>query len=170
VPCGEPSPWRADGARSGSAAARPPAEYQRVERWLKPRRAPRRRARTAAAKRSRGGDGRPDSRGIYSTGHRFRATEFARRLARHTRPWRASRSPPWRRTAPVGPRRAPAISPLQPFGIGSHCRAQGRPIDGPRELPPGRYTVILEPAAVLDLTARCFPTSAPPPSATAAVF
>ncbi len=74
------------------------------------------------------------------------------------KPWRSSPSPPWPTIAPAGPK-ASAVS---------HAFHRSRwrwPAAPPkrrvsrailRRSPPGRYTVILEPAAVLDLVGQMF--------------
>ena len=92
--------------------------------------------------------------GIYSTdATRFRAAEFARRGGvAIARPWRAFPSPRWRETARAGPRPAPATTASSiRWNWRARPRARRRHRADPRELPAGRYTVILEPAAVLDL-------------------
>ena len=73
------------------------------------------------------------------------------------RPWRASPSPRWPATVPGGPRPAPAtVRALDPVALARSAARKAAASRDPRELPPGRYTVILEPAAVLDLVGQMF--------------
>ena len=49
------------------------------------------------------------------------------------------------------------LAALNPLELALTAARKGAESSAPRELPPGRYTVILEPAAVLDLVGQMFP-------------
>jgi predicted Zn-dependent protease len=49
------------------------------------------------------------------------------------------------------------LAALNPLELAQTAARKATDSKAPRELPPGRYTVILEPAAVLDLTGQMFP-------------
>jgi predicted Zn-dependent protease len=49
------------------------------------------------------------------------------------------------------------LAALNPLQLALTAARKAADSSAPRELPPGRYTVILEPAAVLDLTGQMFP-------------
>jgi predicted Zn-dependent protease len=50
----------------------------------------------------------------------------------------------------------PDVSRLNPAGLGEIAARKALDSAGPREIPPGKYTVILEPAAVLDMVGFMF--------------
>jgi len=52
---------------------------------------------------------------------------------------------------------SPDVSGLHPVAMAETAAQKARDSASPRELPPGKYTVILEPAAVLDLLGFLFP-------------
>src|SRR5262249_12755245 len=49
-----------------------------------------------------------------------------------------------------------SLGDLDAVGLARSAATKARVSSAPRELPPGRYTVILEPAAVLDLVGQMF--------------
>ena len=51
---------------------------------------------------------------------------------------------------------SPNVANVDPVGLAEIAAQKARDSSGPRELPPGKYTVILEPAAVLDLVGFMF--------------
>jgi predicted Zn-dependent protease len=51
---------------------------------------------------------------------------------------------------------SPQVSNLDPVRLAEIAAKKARDSSGPKELPPGKYTVILEPAAVLDLVGFMF--------------
>src|SRR5262249_37278472 len=96
--------------------------------------------------------------GIYSTGEatlaiynsRGVALEHRETLARFSITAMASDSPGGAKPS------APAHLPLNPAALARSAARKAAESSDPRELPPGRYTVILEPAAVLDLAGQLF--------------
>ena len=137
-----------------------PAEYQPAERWFEAtaRVTPRERALAVAeAIRVVEGAGQTAA-GIYSTGDSFFAVIDSRGLsawhretmARFSITAMASGSSGW---AKAGACYHGDLDPVQLAAAASNKAASSH---SPRELPPGRYTVILEPAAVLDLAGQMF--------------
>jgi predicted Zn-dependent protease len=141
-----------------------PADYQGVERWFEgtARAAPEERARAVAqAIRAVEAAGQTAA-GIYSTGELFfallnsRGVSAAHRetMARFSITAMASDSSGW---AKASASNHATLDPLE-LAVRAARKAagpEGRPRTA-RELPPGRYTVILEPAAVLDLAGQMF--------------
>jgi predicted Zn-dependent protease len=138
-----------------------PAAYQGVERWFEAtaRATPEERARAVAqAIRAVEAAGQTAA-GIYSTGESVFALLNSRGvLARHTETMArfsitamAADSSGWAKASACD--RA-ILNPLELALTAARKAAESR---SPRDLPPGRYTVILEPAAVLDLTGQMFP-------------
>ena len=138
-----------------------PAEYEGVERWFEAtaRATPEDRARAVAeAIRAVEAAGQTAA-GIYSTGESVFALLNSRGvLARHTETMArfsitamAADSSGWAKASACD--RA-ALNPLELALTAARKAAES---SAPRELPPGRYTVILEPAAVLDLVGQMFP-------------
>jgi predicted Zn-dependent protease len=137
-----------------------PAEYQAAERWFEATAqvTPRERALAVAeAIRVVEGAGQTAA-GIYSTGDSFFAALNSRGLsawhretmARFSITAMASGSSGW---AKAGACYHGDLDPVQSAAAASNKAAASH---SPRELPPGRYTVILEPAAVLDLAGQMF--------------
>ena len=138
-----------------------PAEYQGVERWFEAtaRATPEERARAVAeAIRAVEAAGQTAA-GIYSTGESVFALLNSRGvLARHTETMArfsitamAADSSGWAKAS------ACDLAALDPLELALTAARKAAESTAPRELPPGRYTVILEPAAVLDLTGQMFP-------------
>ena len=96
--------------------------------------------------------------GIYSTGESYFAllnskgiaASHRETLARFSITAMAADSSGWAKASACS---HAAINPLQLAQTAARKAAQSR---APRELPPGRYTVVLEPAAVLDLVGQMF--------------
>jgi PmbA protein len=138
-----------------------PAEYQRVERWFEStaRATPEERAQAVAeAIRAVEAAGQTAA-GIYSTGESIFSLLNSRGvLARHTETMArfsitamAADSSGWAKAS------ACDRATLNPLELALTAARKATESSAPRELPPGRYTVILEPAAVLDLTGQMFP-------------
>jgi predicted Zn-dependent protease len=138
-----------------------PAEYQGVERWFEStaRATPEERARAVAeAIRAVEAAGQTAA-GIYSTGESIFSLLNSRGvLARHTETMArfsitamAADSSGWAKAS------ACDLATLNPLELALTAARKAAESSAPRELPPGRYTVILEPAAVLDLTGQMFP-------------
>ncbi len=138
-----------------------PAEYQGVERWFEAtaRATPEERARAVAEAIGAVEAAGQTAAGIYSTGESVFALLNSRGvLARHTETMArfsitamAADSSGWAKASACD--RA-TLNPLELALTAARKAAESR---APRDLPPGRYTVILEPAAVLDLTGQMFP-------------
>ena len=138
-----------------------PAEYQGVERWFEStaRATPEERARAVAeAIRAVEAAGQTAA-GIYSTGESIFSLLNSRGvLARHTETMArfsitamAADSSGWAKASACN------LATLNPLELALTAARKAAESTAPRELPPGRYTVILEPAAVLDLTGQMFP-------------
>jgi PmbA protein len=138
-----------------------PAEYQRVDRWFEAtaRATPENRARAVAeAIRAVEAAGQTAA-GIYSTGESvFSLLNSRGVLARHTETMArfsitamAADSSGWAKASACN------LAALNPLDLALTAARKATASTAPRELPPGRYTVILEPAAVLDLTGQMFP-------------
>jgi len=138
-----------------------PAAYQGVERWFEAtaRTTPEERARAVAQAIRAVETAGQTAAGIYSTGESVFALLNSRGvLARHTETMArfsitamAADSSGWAKASACN--RA-TLNPLELAQTAARKAAESR---SPRDLPPGRYTVILEPAAVLDLTGQMFP-------------
>jgi predicted Zn-dependent protease len=137
-----------------------PAEYQGVKRWFEAtaRATPEERARAVAeAIRAVEAAGQTAA-GIYSTGESVFALLNSRGvLARHTETTArfsitamAADSSGWAKAS------ACDLAALNPLELALTAARKAAESTAPRELPPGRYTVILEPAAVLDLVGQMF--------------
>jgi predicted Zn-dependent protease len=137
-----------------------PADYQRVERWFETtaRATPEERARAVAeAIRAVEAAGQTAA-GIYSTGQSaFSLLNSRGVLARHTETMArfsitamAADSSGWAKAS------ACDLATLNPLQLALSAARKAAESSAPRELPPGRYTVILEPAAVLDLVGQMF--------------
>jgi predicted Zn-dependent protease len=138
-----------------------PADYQGVERWFEAtaRATPEERARAVAeAIRTVEAAGQTAA-GIYSTGESVFALLNSRGVsARHTETMArfsitamAADSSGWAKAS------ACDLATLNPLELVQTAARKATDSKAPRELPPGRYTVILEPAAVLDLAGQMFP-------------
>ena len=96
--------------------------------------------------------------GIYSTGHnRFSlfnsrgiAATYSETMARFSITAMAGDSSGWAKAS------ACDLHALDPVALARSAAQKAALSHNPRELPPGRYTVILEPAAVLDLAGQMF--------------
>jgi predicted Zn-dependent protease len=138
-----------------------PAEYQGVERWFEAtaRATPEERARAVAEAIGAVEASGQTAAGIYSTGESVFALLNSRGvLARHTETMArfsitamAADSSGWAKAS------ACDLAALNPLELALTAARKAAESSAPRELPPGRYTVILEPAAVLDLTGQMFP-------------
>ena len=137
-----------------------PAEYQAVDRWSEPtaRITPGERARAVAEAIHVVESAGQTAAGIYSTD----ATEYtllnsrgvdARyrdTIARFSITAMAPGSSGWAKADATDHRG------LDPVGLARTAAHKAAQSADPKELPPGRYTVILEPAAVLDLAGQMF--------------
>ena len=138
-----------------------PADYQGVERWFEAtaRATPEERARAVAEAIHAVEAAGQTAAGIYSTGESaFSLLNSRGVLARHTETMArfsitamAADSSGWAKAS------ACDLAALNPLELALTAARKAAQSTAPRELPPGRYTVILEPAAVLDLTGQMFP-------------
>jgi predicted Zn-dependent protease len=138
-----------------------PAEYQRVERWFETtaRSTPEDRARAVAEAIHAVEAAGQTAAGIYSTGQSvFSLLNSRGVLARHRETMArfsitamAADSSGWAKASACN------LATLNPLQLAQTAARKAAASAAPRELPPGRYTVILEPAAVLDLTGQMFP-------------
>ena len=138
-----------------------PAEYQRVDQWFETtaRATPEERARAVAeAIRAVEAAGQTAA-GIYSTGEsvfsllnsRGVSARHRETMARFSITAMAADSSGWAKAS------ACDRATLNPLELALTAARKAADSSAPRELPPGRYTVILEPAAVLDLVGQMFP-------------
>jgi predicted Zn-dependent protease len=138
-----------------------PAEYQGVARWFEATACatPEDRARAVAeAIRAVEAAGQTAA-GIYSTGESvFSLLNSRGVLARHRETMArfsitamAADSSGWAKASACN------LAALNPLEMALTAARKAAESSAPRELPPGRYTVILEPAAVLDLVGQMFP-------------
>ena len=137
-----------------------PAEYQPAERWFEATAqvTPRERALAVAeAIRVVEGAGQTAA-GIYSTGDSFFAALNSRGLSAWHRETMARFSITAMASGSSGWAKAGACyhGDLDPVQLAAAASNKAAASHSPRELPPGRYTVILEPAAVLDLAGQMF--------------
>jgi predicted Zn-dependent protease len=138
-----------------------PAEYQGVERWFEAtaRTTPEERARAVAEAIGAVEAAGQTAAGIYSTGESVLALLNSRGVwARHSETMArfsitamAADSSGWAKAS------ACDRATLNPLALARTAARKATESTAPRDLPPGRYTVILEPAAVLDLTGQMFP-------------
>jgi len=137
-----------------------PAACQPVERWFEPTAqiSPDERA-TAVAEAIRVVEGaRQTAAGIFSIGEttfslfnsRGVAAEYRETMARFSITAMGADSSGWAKASACDHRR------LDPLALAESVVRKTAASCAPRELPPGRYTVILEPAAVLDLAGQMF--------------
>ena len=97
--------------------------------------------------------------GIYSTGEsvfsllnsRGVSARHRETMARFSITAMAADSSGWAKASACN------LAALNPLELALTAARKAAESSAPRELPPGRYTVILEPAAVLDLTGQMFP-------------
>jgi predicted Zn-dependent protease len=137
-----------------------PADYQGVERWFEgtARAAPEERARAVAQAIHAVEAAGETAAGIYSTGElsfallnsRGVSASHRETMARFSITAMASDSSGWAKAS------APNHATLDPLELALTAARKAAESRTPRELPPGRYTVILEPAAVLDLAGQMF--------------
>jgi predicted Zn-dependent protease len=137
-----------------------PAEYQPAERWFEATAqvTPRERALAVAeAIRVVEGAGQTAA-GIYSTGGSFFAALNSRGLSAWHRETMARFSITAMASGSSGWAKASACyhGDLDPVQLAAAASGKAAASRSPRELPAGRYTVILEPAAVLDLAGQMF--------------
>jgi predicted Zn-dependent protease len=136
------------------------ADYQSAERWFEAtaRATPEERARAVAeAIRAVEAAGQTAA-GIYSTGESAFAllnsrgvwARHAETMARFSITAMAADSSGWAKAS------ACDLATLKPLELALTAARKAAESTAPRELPPGRYTVILEPAAGLDLTGQMF--------------
>jgi predicted Zn-dependent protease len=138
-----------------------PAEYQRVERWFETtaRSTPEDRARAVAEAIHAVEAAGQTAAGIYSTGQsvfsllnsRGVSARHRETMARFSITAMAADSSGWAKASACN------LATLNPLQLAQTAARKAAASAAPRELPPGRYTVILEPAAVLDLTGQMFP-------------
>ena len=137
-----------------------PAPVPTVERHFEgtAHASPRERALAVAAAIRLVEQGGQTAAGIYSTGEsglaifnsRGVAAEYRESMARFSITAMAPDSSGWAKASACDHR------DLDPAGLASAAVHKAKVSQAPRELPPGKYTVILEPAAVLDLTGQMF--------------
>lgn len=137
-----------------------PADYQGVERWFEAtaRATPEERAQAVAEAIGAVEAAGQTAAGIYSTGESVFAllnsrgvlARYTETMARFSITAMAADSSGWAKASACD--RA-ILNPLELAQTAARKAADSR---SPRDLPPGRYTVILEPAAVLDLTGQMF--------------
>jgi predicted Zn-dependent protease len=137
------------------------ADYHNVERWFETtaRSTPEDRARAVAeAIRAVEAAGQTAA-GIYSTGEsvfsllnsRGVSARHRETMARFSITAMAADSSGWAKASACN------LAAFNPLELALTAARKAAESSAPRELPPGRYTVILEPAAVLDLTGQMFP-------------
>jgi len=137
-----------------------PAKYQSVDRWSEPTAqvTPAERARAVAEAIAAVESAGHTAAGIYSTD----ATEYtllnSRGVHAHYRETMARFSITAMGTGSSGWAKASACDhgDIHPLELAISAARKASQSTAPRELPPGRYTVILEPAAVLDLAGQMF--------------
>jgi predicted Zn-dependent protease len=137
-----------------------PAEFRPAERWFEATAqvTPRDRALAVAeAIRVVEGAGQTAA-GIYSIGDSFFSVLNSRGLSAWHRETMARFSITAMASGSSGWAKASACyhGDLDPVQLAAPAAAKAAASQAPRELPPGRYTVILEPAAVLDLAGQMF--------------
>jgi predicted Zn-dependent protease len=138
-----------------------PADYEDVERWFEAtaHATPEERARAVAEAIGAVEAAGQTAAGIYSTGEsvfsllnsRGVSARHAETMARFSITAMAADSSGWAKAS------ACDLAALNPLQLALTAARKAADSSAPRELPPGRYTVILEPAAVLDLTGQMFP-------------
>ncbi|MGD0499563.1 MAG: TldD/PmbA family protein [Bryobacteraceae bacterium] len=137
-----------------------PAAYEPVDRWCQATAqvTPEERARAAAGAIRVVEGGGQTAAGAYSTGHSFFAVLNSRGLSAWHRETMARFSITAMAPAGSGWAKAGACdhSELDPLRLAAAASSKAAASREPRELPPGRYTTILEPAAVLDLAGQMF--------------
>ena len=96
--------------------------------------------------------------GIFSTGHSESALANSKGLFAHYEQTRAEFSVTFLEKDSSGWAKAnsPRVGDIEPEVLAERASAKSANSRGPREMPPGRYTAILEPAAVLDLVGFLF--------------
>jgi predicted Zn-dependent protease len=139
----------------------PPADYQGVERWFEAtaRATPEDRARAVAQAIGAVEATGQTAAGIYSTGEsvfallnsRGVSARYTETMARFSITAMAADSSGWAKASACN------CATLNPLELALTAARKAAESTAPRDLPPGRYTVILEPAAVLDLTGQMFP-------------
>jgi predicted Zn-dependent protease len=137
-----------------------PAEYRGVDRWSEATAhiAPYERARAVAEAIAAVESAGQTAAGIYSTdateytllNSRGVHAQYRETMARFSITAMAGGSSGWAKSSACDHR---GMSPLQ---LALSAAGKATESAAPRELPPGRYTVILEPAAVLDLVGQMF--------------
>ena len=135
-----------------------PAEYRAVERWNDPtaRVTPRERAEAVAEAIAAVESAGQTAAGIYSTdaveyallNSRGVDARYRETMARFSITAMAAGSSGWAKASASDHR------DLDPVALATSAARKATQSAAPRELPPGRYTVILEPAAVLDLVGQ----------------
>jgi len=138
-----------------------PADYQRVERWFETTACatPEDRARAVAEAIHAVEAAGQTAAGIYSTGEsvfsllnsRGVSARHRETMARFSITAMAADSSGWAKASACN------LAALNPLELALTAARKAAESSAPRELPPGRYTVILEPAAVLDLVGQMFP-------------
>ncbi|MGA2268976.1 MAG: TldD/PmbA family protein [Bryobacteraceae bacterium] len=138
-----------------------PAEYHDVERRFEAtaHATPEERARAVAEAIRAVEAARQTAAGIYSTGEsafallnsRGVSAFYTETMARFSITAMAADSSGWAKASACN------HATLNPLELALSAARKAAESSSPRELPPGRYTVILEPAAVLDLTGQMFP-------------
>jgi predicted Zn-dependent protease len=137
-----------------------PAEYQAVDRWSEPTAqvTPVERARAVAEAIAAVESTGQTAAGMYSTDAIEYALLNSRGVHAHYRETMARFSITAMASASSGWAKASACDHggIDPLALAVSAARKATQSAAPRELPPGRYTVILEPAAVLDLVGQMF--------------
>jgi PmbA protein len=137
-----------------------PAEYEPVERWFEATAVatPEERALAVAEAIGVVKDAGQTAAGIYSTGDSFLAVLNSRGVAAWHRETMASFSITAMASDSSGWAKASACyhGDLDPVQLAASASSKASASSAPVELPPGRYTAILEAAAVLDLVGQMF--------------
>ncbi len=137
-----------------------PAEYTRLDRWFEAtsEASPADRARAVAEAIGVVESAGQTAAGIYSTGQssfaiynsRGVAAEYRETMSRFSITAMAPDSSGWAKASACDCRA------LDPVALAKSAAGKAAASRNPREIPAGRYTVILEPAAVLDLVGQMF--------------
>ena len=137
-----------------------PAKYQSVDRWSEPTAqvTPAERARAVAEAIAAVESAGHTAAGIYSTDSTEYTLLNSRGVHAHYRETMARFSVTAMGAGSSGWAKASACDhgDIDPLELAMSAARKSSQSAGPRELPPGRYTVILEPAAVLDLAGQMF--------------
>jgi PmbA protein len=151
---------RAQPANPDLLAMPVPQKYESVDRFFEVTAAATPEERAAAVKRvvDRVGGRKQTAAGIFSTGAMQTALANSKGLWAHYQQTRAEFSVTVMEADSSGWAKAnsPLVTEISPDGLAESASRKAEASRAPRELEPGRYTVILEPAAVLDMVGFLF--------------